>query len=330
MDIDVIIIGAGLSGLVAARQLEAAGARVLVLEKARSTGGRMATRRMGGGQADHGAQFFTTRTPEFQRQIEAWMSEGKVDVWGYGWSDGSLKRTPIDGHPRYYALEGMNSLARDMAKELHDVRINVRIMHAEYRGERWILTDDSERHYDAPVLILTPPVPQSLDLLMDVKLTNEDRSALSRIEYGPCLCGLFVVEGEVDLPEPGALQDFNQPIYWIADNQRKGISPTRTITVHAGVAYSRQHFDALDETVLDHLAGPIKDRLMPGAHIVERQLKKWRYSVPLTTHPFDCLVAEGLPLIFAGDAFGGRGRMEGAYHSGLAAAEAALSKLGRK
>jgi predicted NAD/FAD-dependent oxidoreductase len=39
------------------------------------------------------------------------------------------------------------------------------------------------------------------------------------------------------------------------------------------------------------------------------------------------LQAENMPLIFAGDAFGGRGRIEGAYLSGLAAGQAAQSLL---
>jgi predicted NAD/FAD-dependent oxidoreductase len=56
-----------------------------------------------------------------------------------------------------------------------------------------------------------------------------------------------------------------------------------------------------------------------SATIKEERLKKWRYSVPLITYPHDILLAQGLPLIFAGDAFGGRGRVEGAYLSELAA-----------
>jgi predicted NAD/FAD-dependent oxidoreductase len=51
----IVVVGAGLAGLTAARSLVAGGHDVLVLDKGRSPGGRMATRRIGGATFDHGA-----------------------------------------------------------------------------------------------------------------------------------------------------------------------------------------------------------------------------------------------------------------------------------
>ncbi|MFQ3645395.1 MAG: FAD-dependent oxidoreductase [Anaerolineae bacterium] len=328
MDAEVLIIGAGLSGLSAARVLQAAGKKVLVIDKGRSVGGRMATRRIQNGLADHGAQFFTARTEVFQQTVGEWLVQGRVRVWSHGWSDGSLKRTAGDGHPRYISVGGMNALTQHLAEGLN-VRVNAQALSARYDGDHWIVRYGDEGLLTASVLILTPPVPQSLRLLTEgnVELHPDDRAALERIEYGPCLCGLFVVEGDVNLPEPGALQNFDKLVYWVADNQRKGISEQRIITTHTEARYSRAHYDDPDEDNLAFLTNDLKQYLAPGAVIVEAQLKKWRYSVPLITHPFDCLAAQGLPLVFAGDAFGGQGRVEGAYMSGRAAGEAALGLL---
>ncbi|MFM7188226.1 MAG: FAD-dependent oxidoreductase [Armatimonadota bacterium] len=46
--VDVAIIGAGLAGVAAAGDLAAAGKSVLVIDKSRGIGGRMATRRHAG------------------------------------------------------------------------------------------------------------------------------------------------------------------------------------------------------------------------------------------------------------------------------------------
>jgi len=327
VDADVLVVGAGLSGLVAARTVQAAGLTVIVLDKGRSVGGRLATRRIAGGMADHGAQFFTARTPEFQAEIDAWMREGLVMIWGYGWSDGSLKRTAGDGNPRYVVQGGMNELAKRLAADLETVHTNMRVIEIDRIDAGWRVVAEGETVFTARALLMTPPVPQTIELLHEVPLHEDDVAALDRIQYGPCLAGIHAIEGDIDLPEPGALQDFQREIYWIADNQRKGISSVRIITTHAGARWSRQHYDEPDKETLEALRATFEPFLSPGARIIEEQLKKWRYSVPLVTHPRDTLVARGLPLAFAGDAFGGRGRVEGAYISGMAAGEALIDLL---
>ena len=56
---DILIIGAGLAGLSAAVELQKAGKQVLVVDKGRGLGGRLAGRRIGDATFDHGAQFMT-------------------------------------------------------------------------------------------------------------------------------------------------------------------------------------------------------------------------------------------------------------------------------
>lgn len=324
---DIIIVGAGVAGLVAANHLQQLGLNVLVLDKGRSVGGRMATRRIQNGIADHGAQFFTARTRTFQAQVDEWMAQGIVRIWGYGWSDGSLKRSAPDGHPRYVAESGMNQLTQHMAKPLKSVQLNIEIGTISFANGIWTLTATDRTVYTCRMLLMTPPVPQSLKLLENVGLNEQVKHTLERIQYAPCLAGLFVVEGNVELPTPGAIQNNNAPAYWIGDNRAKGISQQQIITVHIDGLNSRQRYDLPDEDNLAWIEAMLKPILGEDARISEAQLKKWRYASPLTTHPFDTLVCDDLPLAFAGDAFGGRGRVEGAYLSGLAAGMALAERF---
>ena len=108
-----------MSGLMAANVLLDRGHTVQVIDKGRSVGGRLATRRIGAsGLADHGAQFFTVRTAALQGYVDRWRAQSLVYVWGTGWSDGSLKRTAGDGHPRYAVRGGMNKLAKRLARNV--------------------------------------------------------------------------------------------------------------------------------------------------------------------------------------------------------------------
>lgn len=63
VETDVIVVGAGLSGLVCARRLAAAGARVLVLEARDRVGGRLHTGRIGDAMIDLGGQWMTPGQP---------------------------------------------------------------------------------------------------------------------------------------------------------------------------------------------------------------------------------------------------------------------------
>ncbi|OKS86261.1 NAD(P)/FAD-dependent oxidoreductase [Mucilaginibacter polytrichastri] len=69
-DAEVIIIGAGLAGLTAAKVLKAAGKSVLVLEASDGVGGRVRTDEVDGYLLDRGFQVFLTAYPEAQSLLD--------------------------------------------------------------------------------------------------------------------------------------------------------------------------------------------------------------------------------------------------------------------
>ena len=70
VDVDVVVVGAGLAGLTAARRLHAAGRRVLVLESSDGVGGRVRTDHVDGFLLDRGFQVVLTAYPELHRQLD--------------------------------------------------------------------------------------------------------------------------------------------------------------------------------------------------------------------------------------------------------------------
>ncbi len=96
----VVIVGAGIAGLVAATACEAAGFDVVVIDKGRGVGGRTATRRIGAATFDHGAQFFTARSDEMRQMVEAWRAAGVVAEWHRRLLHDDAT-SEIDGHVRW-------------------------------------------------------------------------------------------------------------------------------------------------------------------------------------------------------------------------------------
>jgi phytoene dehydrogenase-like protein len=69
-ELDAVVIGAGLAGLACARELTAAGLRVVVLESADAAGGRIRTDVVDGFRLDRGFQVLLTEYPEARRVLD--------------------------------------------------------------------------------------------------------------------------------------------------------------------------------------------------------------------------------------------------------------------
>lgn len=336
---DTLIVGAGICGLMAAGQLVAHGARVMVLDKGRSVGGRLATRRIEAGRADHGAQFFTARRERFQQFVNHWMEQNLIFRWSTGWSDGSLAAGTIgDGHPRYAVHSGMSALPKHLAAEYGtqgaQVLTSVKVVSLTQVAASWVVTADDGRAWRSRSLILTPPAPQSLTFLDagGVELAPHERRALAAITYAPCLCAMLLVDGSVWLPAPGAVQRPHDQISWIADNQRKGISPAATVlTLHGSPEWSAAHYGDADSALILAFQAALEPWLAPqmagSNRLRAAEIKRWRYALPTVLHPEPYLRPTGVSALYlGGDGFASP-RVEGAALSGLAIADALLAEL---
>jgi renalase len=322
----VVVVGAGAAGLTAARHLTGS-FDVAVFDKGRGVGGRLATRRIGDANLDHGAQFITTHTPDFAATVAGWERAGVAQPWFRGRIGPDGIPDP-DGHARFRGVNTMNAIAKHLARDL-DVRVATRVMALHPSDATWQVRLDDGTDLAADAVVVTAPVPQALDLLTAgaARLSAPDDEALHAIRYEPCLAVLAALRGPSGLAAPGAVAPDDGPIDWMADNHLKGVSALPAITIHATADFSRAHWASSDEIVAAELLRPAG----LGANEIDGpvQVQRWRFARPTVIHPDRCLVADRLPpLVFAGDAFGGA-KVEGAALSGTAAAGAVASLLGR-
>ena len=353
---DVLIVGAGLSGLKIARDLQAAGVRHLrVLDKGRGVGGRAATRRWDGVPVDHGAQFFTVRSPEFRAQANRWLAHGVC----FRWADGFHQWNPEHGlrapepekdeakHPRYACRQGMSALSKDLADVLAPgtVQLNSRV--TRLRRDR----DDRGRLYweaelegapaDAPPpaaykLVLTLPTPQTLDLLtasgLNDHLDPDELAKLSAVEYAPTLAVLL--HGSAPKAPWQGIQLKDETVTWIgADtDKRPGGVPAeggeQIFVLHGSPEFSREWQDRdLNEAArrIVARAGEIVGDWI--TQLPDMQVHRWRFAnVPHGVERWAGLqlaLAGEPPLYVAGDSFLGA-KIEGAYRSGEEVAKAIL------
>nr|WP_314898737.1 FAD-dependent oxidoreductase [uncultured Deefgea sp.] len=325
---DVIVIGAGMAGLSAAQQLRAAGKDVLVLEKSRGVGGRMATRRTDAGQWDHGAQYFTARSAPFRRQIALWLRANIVSRWHepiYAWNGTTLQAS--SPQQRFVGKPTMNAPLRAMAAKLDThIQFATQVTTISQEQHLWRVNTESQV-WQAPQLVLAIPAPQVARML---PAAHPQQAAVTQVAMQPCWAVMISSKHATHLPFAGLFvneTNVNDDVLsWIAlDSSKSGRSGQHWV-LHASVAWSLAHLDDTPDMVINALC-----------QAFSRLLKQWGQSKPswqaATAHRW--LYARGnaestLPqdasdgLAIAGDWLAG-GRVEGAYLSGLAAADILLT-----
>jgi renalase len=307
----VVVVGAGIAGLMAAQSLVENGHDVVVVDKGRSPGGRLATRRIDNATLDHGAQFFTVRDSLFESHVAKWVSSGVVTEWCRGFNSTAQNN---DGFPRYRGVRGMTDIAKHLAIGL-DVRCNT-LAFSIARGTttKWQVNIDDGSVLDADAIIVTCPLPQTYALLVTADIELPD--SMMRTEYDRTICLLAVLNQSSAVVSPGGLQNPDETFSFVADNAIKGISSAVALTLHANPQFSLEHWDAPPQDVHELLLKQAKPWI-GDATVVTSQVKKWRLATPLTIWPERHWAND--MIVLAGDAFGGP-KIEGAALSGLSAA----------
>lgn len=320
---ELAVIGAGVSGLIAARTLKAHGLNVSVFDKGRGPGGRASTRLPEPGLSfDHGAQYFTAVDPVFASQVQAWKAVGIVAEWTgrIVRINGNQIEPQTDPSRRYVGVPGMSALGRHLAADLA-VRQETRIARLTRSGGFWHLSDaagQSTGPFDKVIVAL--PGPQACALLGDHPLT----SIVKTVQMTPCWTVMAALERPVDVPWDGAFNE-GSPLVWMARDSSKPGRPASPDcwVLQASPDWSGAHQDDNPEAVsvaLLDLFGRVVSSLPPVLH---QAAHRWLYSA--TPRPLDRLTLSDpeTGLVLCGDWLAG-GRIEGAFRSGLAAAESML------
>jgi predicted NAD/FAD-dependent oxidoreductase len=306
---DILIIGGGMAGLSAASALAATGARIIVLDKGRGPGGRMAARRVDieGEQVsfDHGAQYFTARDPAFREVVAAWEQEGVAARW------------PAAGQDAWVGTPGMNACVKHMAASL-DVRWNVRAERL-VRDDAFWRVEAGEQVFTAQTVLIAVPAEQAAVLLADAVPAMAERAA--GVTSAPCWA-MMAGFGEALPYAPDTFRS-EGPVSWAARNSAK---PARAGAEAWVIHASPQRSRALIDLPKDEVARVLLADFFAAtgiAHAAPQHLDahRWLYAQPEARKGDGPQFDAGLNIGIAGDWLHSP-RVEGAWLSGRALAEA--------
>ena len=331
----VAIVGAGISGLFAARTLADHGLKVTIFEKSRGVGGRMASRRTEEGTSfDHGAQYFTVRDERFRRYVDSWMEQGIVEKWsGVEGSEDNriavLKGGKIlsesKSDDRYVAVPYMNSICKHLAGDL-DIHRQTHVEKVQTTGDRLELFDDQSSslgNFDR--VIVSAPAGQAAEILADYPVLSEP---ISKITMKRCSAAMFSFERELTDQWSGAFIH-GSFLTWAARNNTK---PQRKrdvehLVIHANHDWTDERWenDPIDT------AGQMLDEFWRVSGIAtEKPIKvsghRWGFALADDAARNGCFFDAHHGIAACGDWANGS-RVEGAFLSGMAAAGRILGTL---
>jgi len=342
---DVAVIGAGMAGLSCAQRLRQAGYSVAVVEKSRGAGGRVATRRVQGTRADHGARYLEPQGDAVQGLIEVLVDRDILKLWTDSvWEFRQGKLSPI-ASCCYVAPAGMNAIGKYLAEDL-DIWYGRRVQAISTTdNQMWHLslevTDDNlqtPQELIAKAVVVAIPAPQALMFLnLEIGFKPDFLDKLRSVEYDPCITVMagYSAAKQQDLsnlnPQWKSVSfPDNSDLAWVGLDSSKRLAPLQPVfVVHSSAIFAERYLEAADlETVGQELLDRASDCLIPWLKQPEwLQVHRWRYAFCRNPLPVSCLEAGGtLPLVCAGDLCG-EGQIEGALRSGLAAANWVNSQL---
>lgn len=326
----IAIIGAGIAGLAAGRELQRHGLRPTLFDRGRRPGGRCATRDEGAHAFDHGAQYFTARDPHFRAALKALEAAGAVAPWPARVVDydavAGRTRPRKPGLARYVGVPGMRAVADALGDGLN-IHAGTPVTRLHCGDAGWTLLDEDGNalgDYDSVLLALPPE--QARPLI-------PRRSPLARrvaaLRSLPCWAVMAGFDAPLDLPFDAAHVHGGLVAWAARDAAKPGRARGERWVVHASDTWSAARLDASPDNVAEVLLAAFVEELRL-APVVPNQLSAHRWALARVERPADCdsLWDDALDLGLCGD-WCVAPRIEGAWLSGVAAARRLLARHAR-
>lgn len=255
---DILIIGAGISGIHLANLIKSSQKKIILIDKAKGLGGRLATRRVNDLGIDHGLQYFQ-ESEQIASHLQEWCRKGWLNQVDQG----------------FVSPQGMTSLIKKMAEGLDIIKSQKasRI----YQDKNWIVETDEGMVIEAQTIILTAPLPQASEfldanMLIPFGLSN----ILKDYHYDKSLIGLFVAESL-----PANLRSFTKDGNKLILMREKHLYP-QAFTYVLNPEKTEEIYSQSDHSCLEIIQKQALSDIKMDLAITHAELKRWRYATAKT------------------------------------------------
>ena len=310
----VLVVGGGISGLAAAQEVQREGLPVLLYDRGRRLGGRMASRTIEARPVDIGASYFTVSDPAFTAVVTDWQRRGLAREWTDSFTViGDPDKSSTSGPMRWAAPRGLRSLVEDLAEGL-DVRSSTTVERIDPG-----LTV-AGRSYAAVVLAM--PDPQARRLLDPAY----DRAIAALDDpYEPVLALTAGWAERTWADLDGAFIHGDPVLAWVADDGRRRGDGAPVLVGHSTTDFAARHLED-PEAALAPMVDALREGLDIPAAPAYAKVHRWSFARP-TKQRDDPYFLDDDGLGVCGDGWHGKSRVEAAYLSGRALGRVIADRL---
>lgn len=329
----VAVIGAGIAGSSCAHALAQAGCAVHVVDKARGSGGRLATRHMQWTDAqghqrsaalDHGAPGFAARGAPFRAWVAAAVQAGVLSPWRPVLA---AESHPLDdAEPLHAGMPDMPAACRWLLQYL-PFTPNATVERLRKMPAGWLLEGSGPlptQPFDA-VLLALPPA-QVAPLLAEYRRDWAQRAAMALMQ--PCWTLMGVTDAPATPLAWDAARPQQGPLAWVLRHAnrpgRQAPAGEAHWVLHARAGWSRQQLEQPPSQVQAALQAALQALLQQPLAWRHAVVHRWRYAMPMATGgeaDASCWWDPAIGLGACGDFLGGGG-VEAAWASSRALVQA--------
>jgi renalase len=325
---EVVVVGAGVAGLNCARQLQiASDQKILVIDKSRGLGGRLATRRLAATHADHGVCYLKAHGERFRQEIRELRDRGILRLWTeeiHRWDGQGKIQAPEKPSDCYVSGAGATAIAKYWAEDLEVIGDRT-VTNLQPIDRGWQI-EAQDWSVQARQVVLAVPPAQAAEIAGNV-VDSACLALLRSIEFSPAITAMAtyapdLLVASTQLSWQGIQCQGHRSLAWIGLDSSKQLAPTQPVlVVQSNAEFAAQYFESLDLMAVGQ--GLIADAAVLASWLAQPQLlqvHRWAYAFPKNPLPYSLITAQtAAPLYFCGDWCGGS-RVESAYLSGLAVA----------
>ncbi len=289
---DMVIIGSGFSGLIAAQEARRRGIDVLIVDKGFYPGGRLATKDLGNLRFNYGAPYFpAVKSNSFRAFVENMKNENRPLPFCIKRGKGISSQINVMRDICSYLAEGTNVMQQ------------VHVTEVLRQDHQILIKSGSKKIASAKQLVISTPAPQAVCLLsnLETEMINE----IENVEFSQCWTIFLGFPGVLDIPNSCHFRDNNGGLSSVVHEIRNSATGyLYCLTLRMSHEWSSLRTDWSKEQILKFILSDTLRSFLPKTDELPEIMfcHRWKYSQVIKSLSKQCpIISRDQTVGVAGD-----------------------------